>query len=307
MVRCIDTKPRTVMAVVLVVVLAFVLYSVTTSSDSLTSHLYQSQAQTFKMAENTMSIEINEFPSHIEQVARNNSQVGEPDSPLFTAPSKHQENSSDEAWNHYVALSTTLSTHARLEDYDFLAPLTAINWRLHGFRPILLVCASSQSQIDSVRKLWDIVLPRETIVVPVIVPFESLVIPVAQVARLYAAHFVPELPGGAFLRTTDADMFILKSTPFLAPPNNVDIDLYYGHCCLSNNTRHDGRTCNQYSMHSVGMKIELWRKLFNSSREPSVLSYILSPCKAVLWARRSICFTWFEELVYGSNRAWMHR
>ena len=179
--------------------------------------------------------------------------------------------------NDYVVISSTVDAFARKADYDFLAPLTARNWHMHGFIPILIVVGSSQSKLDTVLALWKQVLPRNAIIVPLVVvrrPDHQSPITVAQMVRHYASLLLPSLPDDAWLRISDADMMIMEASPFLPPRRGIDIDIFNGRCCLGENvviksdvaenateTNHR-RSCNQYPMHSVGMKVSLWRELF---------------------------------------------
>jgi hypothetical protein len=83
-------------------------------------------------------------------------------------------------------------------------------------------------------------------------------------SRLFGATVVPDLHEESFLRVTDADMMILNPIPFEPPDDNkTDITILNGRCCLgSHPVGNSGRKCNMYPMHSVGMKVGLWRKLF---------------------------------------------
>jgi hypothetical protein len=157
-----------------------------------------------------------------------------------------------------------LSAYARKEDYDYLVAVTAANWHSFGFTPIVIAVADSRQRIDQVKRAWDLLLPAEAIVIPVVIPREASV-SVAQMSRLYAATVALRrgyLRPGDYVRVTDADMMILRPGPFLPVPG-ADVDVYDGRCCLGRASRiADGRTCRQYPMHSVGMSAGTWSRLF---------------------------------------------
>ena len=52
-----------------------------------------------------------------------------------TKPAGNQTSSATVAARNYVVLSATVSTSARPEDYDFLAPFTALNWLGYQLTP----------------------------------------------------------------------------------------------------------------------------------------------------------------------------
>jgi hypothetical protein len=182
---------------------------------------------------------------------------------------------------NFVAIACTLSAYARKEDYDYLAPLTGANWFSFGFTPILLVVADNQKRIDEVRNVWEIVLPREAIVIPVIARNEASVT-VAQISRLYIGSIVRELHPDAFLRVTDADVMIMGAESFRPVPG-ADIDIFNGNCCLQFTSVVGGRTCHQYPMHSVGMSVMQWRRLFpmapTISKATDVTDFVLGLAK----------------------------
>eukprot|EP01083_Nonionella_stella_P174597 605712_1 len=170
------------------------------------------------------------------------------------------------ASDNFVVISTTFgSNKARHEDYDFLAPLTALNWHINGFHPIIITVFSEHDTdiYNKTLSLWKMVLPKSHILVPIVTP-KHIAVTVAQMSRLFAAHMVQGryLHNESFLRTTDSDMMIFKGEPFDRPNAGIDIDIFNGFCCIGKNHLADGRTCNQYPMHSVGMKAGLWKSLF---------------------------------------------
>jgi len=169
---------------------------------------------------------------------------------------------------NFVVFSTSLDTFARNSDYDFLAPLTAVNWDVAGFCPIVIAVASSNDILRKRLYLWRMVLPKRALVVPIIVKNASDQVIVAQMSRLFGSALVPELSDDAFLRVTDADMFVGDPEPFLPSENNTIIDIYNGNCCRQA-TDVNNKTCKQYPMHSVGMRVALWRKLFPLNKEVS--------------------------------------
>ena len=62
---------------------------------------------------------------------------------------EHLGTNAPKEYINHVVLSTTLNTFARKEDYDYLIPLVARNWLLFGFRPIILVVATSHEMNHS--------------------------------------------------------------------------------------------------------------------------------------------------------------
>ena len=170
----------------------------------------------------------------------------------------------------YVVLSANVGRKARLEDYDYLAALTARNWNNFGFTPIIVIVASTVEEISRTVDLWNIILPHDTIIIPVLVKRPQHQISVAQVSRLFAVSSLADLRDEDFVRITDADMMILNPIPFEPPDDNTtDITIFNGNCCR-----------RQYPMHSVGMKVRLFRAIFpidHAQRLPSLAgSAILS-------------------------------
>ena len=157
---------------------------------------------------------------------------------------------------NYVVFSSTIDIFARGASYDYLVPLVARNWFLQGFVPIVFIVADDSQKIEMARNLWGPIMPNDALVVPIVAASE-IAITVAQIARLYAAKLVPEVPDEAFLRITDADMMIMDNQPFLPTQQFLHgkpaVTIFNGRCCLRK---------NEYPMHSVGMKFSLWRQLF---------------------------------------------
>ena len=193
--------------------------------------------------------------------------------------------------------SINVSAAARDMDYTYLTPLAVLNWSLLGFKPILVVTATSLEEIlEFKHQLWDIILPKETIVLPLVISATATtnpnnqLIPVTQTIRIYATTILSQhLHDEAFVRITDVDIFLFNPIPFEPPSsaskdstsNNIDITIYNGKCCLGNNSIvMDGtkqRFCNQYPMHSIGMKVKLWKELFPLSSKTLPLSSVSSP------------------------------
>ena len=144
---------------------------------------------------------------------------------------------------NYVVLSSTIEKKHHVErkpsDYDFLAPVAALNWyHKAGFVPIIVLVSCDLALVEIVRELWKIILPSEAIVVPVIVDGarNSTVVTMGQTIRHYASLLLPQLNDESYLRLTDADMFILDREPFL-PYNQTDIDVFNGGCCGANENK----------------------------------------------------------------------
>ena len=173
----------------------------------------------------------------------------------------------------FVVFSTTLDTVARQEDYAYLAPLVAQSWSIQGFHPIILVVAENFTTYRQVMNDWKILLPSDAMVVAIPKVPSSLAVTVAQIARLFTAYLVPSLADDTFLRITDGDMMISNGTVFAPPKDDTAITIFNGQCCLGEyklklNKNHAEETCTQYPMHSVGMKVGLWRSLFAISPTP---------------------------------------
>mmetsp|Transcript_10754 Transcript_10754/g.16098 ORF Transcript_10754/g.16098 Transcript_10754/m.16098 type:complete len:421 (-) Transcript_10754:3-1265(-) len=171
---------------------------------------------------------------------------------------------------NYVVISTSIDTTARNEDYAFMAGIAALNWYSKGFIPIIIAVLTGETRengFKKVAKLWNDILPKNAIVIPFTVDHENIVITIAQIIRLYAVY-LPELgvlDDRSFLRITDADSLVFDKDSFHEDPKSeIDIDIFNGKALLkaSKNTIRGGETCNQYPMHSVGMKVGLWKKLF---------------------------------------------
>ena len=177
----------------------------------------------------------------------------------------------------FVVLSTTLTTAARPEDYAFLAPLVALSWFFQGFQPIIIVVTDDLAVYNSTKDIWSLVLPPNTVLVP-IVANRRIAVTVAQISRLFAQYLVPWLPEEAYLRVTDGDMMIFNDSHF-KPSFSHDISIHNGDCCRGNFTpdsRYTSRTlCNQYPMHSVGMKVKLWKTLFFFASKESPTTCVL--------------------------------
>ena len=177
----------------------------------------------------------------------------------------------------FVLLSATIGVNARPEPYAYLCALTARNWNNFGFRPIIVLVGSNTEEIEEVISIWTIILSPETTIVPIIVEKPEHQISVAQVSRLLVVSALSSttttttttLNGDQlvfhdddFVRLTDADMMIMNPSPFEAPyetPKNQGnytasddiITIFNGKCCPGD-----------YPMHSVGMKVKLFRTIF---------------------------------------------
>jgi len=187
---------------------------------------------------------------------------------------------------NYVVLSSTIEEKhhvgRRPSDYDFLAPVAALNWYHKGFIPIIIVVSADQELMETVQELWKIILPSEAIVVPILIKYsqKDTIVSVGQTIRHYAALLLPRLNDNAYLRITDADMLILDRGPFL-PYDKTDIDVFDGECCGANSNQKFKafrEVCQHYPMHSIGMKVRLWRHLF-TSHDASKLSTTTTPTK----------------------------
>ena len=189
-----------------------------------------------------------------------------------------------EAKTNYVVISTSIDTTARNEDYAFMAGIAALNWYSKGFIPIIIAVFTGETRENSfekVAKLWNDILPKSAIVIPFTVDHENIVITIAQIIRLYAVH-LPELgvlDDRSFLRITDADCLVFDEDRFHEDPKSeIDIDIFNGKALLEagKNTIRGGETCNQYPMHSVGMKVGLWKKLFPITANVTLLESLQS-------------------------------
>jgi hypothetical protein len=170
---------------------------------------------------------------------------------------------------NYVVLASTVTETARNEDYAYLLALSAISWSIQGFRPLIVLVAPNHTVMDRVRHLWDMVLPKEAKVLPILVSNPEKTITISQVSRLYASSLWQELDDDSFLRITDADMVIMESAPFAPIPDgsSTDITIFNGNCCHDHPPTNNSDSCNQYPMHSVGMKVGLWKQLFPMQHE----------------------------------------
>lgn len=189
-----------------------------------------------------------------------------------------------EAKTNYVVISTSIDTIARNEDYAFMAGIAALNWYSKGFIPIIIAVLTGEKRgngYEKVAKLWNDILPKNAIVIPFTVDDENMVITIAQIIRLYAVH-LPELSvldDRSFLRVTDADSLVFDKDRFHEDPKSeIDIDIFNGKALLKagKNTIRGGETCNQYPMHSVGMKVGLWKKLFPITANVTLLESLQS-------------------------------
>ena len=137
-------------------------------------------------------------------------------------------------------------------------------------------------EIEEVISIWTIILSPETTIVPIIVKKPEHQISVAQVSRLLVVSALSSTSTSTptttttttlngdqlvindddFVRLTDAAMMIMNPSPFEAPyetPNNKGnytasddiITIFNGKCCPG-----------EYPMHSVGMKVKLFRTIF---------------------------------------------
>ena len=86
--------------------------------------------------------------------------------------------------------------------------------------------------IQEARNIWDAVMPKEALVIPILAPPE-VAISEAQLSRLYAATLLPTIPGDGYLRITDGDMMVHDEKPFLPPTSKADINIFNGFIILS--------------------------------------------------------------------------
>jgi len=220
----------------------------------------------------------------VENLKRNQGQ-------LSTSQTTHSFNEGEnkllddiKAKTNYVVISTSIDTTARNEDYAFMAGIAALNWYSKGFIPIIIAVLTGETRengFEKVAKLWNDILPKNAIVIPFTVDHENIVITIAQIIRLYAVH-LPELGAlddRSFLRITDADSLVFDKDRFHEDPKSeFDIDIFNGKALLEagKNTIRGGETCNQYPMHSVGMKVGLWKKLFPITANVTLLESLQS-------------------------------
>lgn len=108
--------------------------------------------------------------------------------------------------------------------------------------------------------------------------------------RLLVTTVLPDLPDNAYVRLTDADMMILDPAPFLPPRDpSIAIDIFNGRGAMEEKEKK--WRCNEYPMHSVGMRVGLWRELFGSWT-PNTTRAVVGP-SASDWAT----FTFADDVV----------
>ena len=166
----------------------------------------------------------------------------------------------------------------RTPDFDYLAPIVARNWWIHGWHPIIVVLAPNHQILSQTLTVWNTLMHEDTLILPIVVTQmedgETAVdvSRIANIARLYVAHLVSYNPD-AYLRVIDNDRLVLNPSLFL-PRTDSDILIYNGH--KFKNKEHFGtRICHKYPTHSTSMKIKHWRLLLeledeNLEDEPSV-------------------------------------
>lgn len=169
----------------------------------------------------------------------------------------------------YVVLSATIGVSARAEDYTYLAAVTARNWNNFGFTPIIVLVGSTDKEIQEIIELWKIILSPETRIVPVKVEKREHQIAVSQVSRLLVTSALSNiddtLDDNDFVRLTDADMMIMNPKPFEAPYESITTNSTVSDDII---TIFNGRCCpGEYPMHSVGMRVKLFRNIFPVNRQ----------------------------------------
>jgi hypothetical protein len=171
----------------------------------------------------------------------------------------------------YVVLSASVSEVVHSTPYSLMLPVSARSWLAFGFYPIIILVVHSV-ETWSASDMGSALLKELNTIPNCIVyvlpsPTRYVEVSLAQIVRLFAAFLISDDHLDAYLRVSDADMIIYQGWPF----QTIDIPgvhIYNGDCCLP-----------QRPMHSIGMKVELWRKIFgpslglnNSRQNPSDLS-----------------------------------
>jgi hypothetical protein len=156
----------------------------------------------------------------------------------------------------YVVLSASVSEVVHSTPYSLMLPVSARSWLAFGFYPMIILVVHS---VDtwSASDMGSALLKELNAIPNCIVyllpsPTRYVEVSLAQIVRLFAAFLISDDDLDAYLRVSDADMIIYQGSPFRTT-NVPGVHIYNGDCCLP-----------QRPMHSIGMKVGLWRELFGS-------------------------------------------
>jgi hypothetical protein len=156
----------------------------------------------------------------------------------------------------YVVLSASVSEVVHSTPYSLMLPVSARSWLAFGFCPIIILVVHSV-ETWSASDIGSALLKELNNIPNCIIhllpsPTRYVEVSLAQIIRLFAAFLLPDDNLNAYLRLSDADMIIYQGWPFQTA-NVSGVHIYNGNCCLP-----------QRPMHSIGMKVGLWRELFGT-------------------------------------------
>jgi len=159
--------------------------------------------------------------------------------------------------DYFIVLSASVSEVVHNTPYSLILPFSARSWAAHGFHPLIILVSympnewkktlsgkALYEELQSIPNCTVFLLPS---------PTKYIEVSLAQISRLFVSFLITENVDEAYLRVSDADMIIYESWPFLTK-DVPGIHLYNGDCCKP-----------QIPMHSIGMKIKLWRQFFGNS------------------------------------------
>jgi len=154
-----------------------------------------------------------------------------------------------------VVLSASVSEVVHNTPYAVLLPLSARSWVAAGFRPIIVLVVYESlawratltaillmKELESIPHCRIFILPS---------PTRFIEVSLAQVSRLFVSLILSMSEQDDYLRVSDADMIVYQGWPFWTE-NITGVHIYNGGCCLP-----------QRPMHSIGMTVRLWRRLFS--------------------------------------------
>lgn len=198
--------------------------------------------------------------------------------------------------NSFVVLSASMSEVVHDTPYAVLLPLSARSWAAAGFTPIIVLVRHEPSSLEHIL-IDDLQLIPSIIIYTVTVKAKHTQISTSQIVRLFVSFLLPDTELDSYLRVSDADMIIYQSWPFNTQ-KTPGVHVYNGACCQP-----------QMPMHSIGMKVRLWRSLFakhlNISEgqksvqwlEEFVHSWLVSrgvdPLKPIVWTEKK----WFLDQI----------
>lgn len=198
--------------------------------------------------------------------------------------------------NSFVVLSASMSANVHDTPYAVLLPLSARSWAAAGFTPIIVLVRHEPSPLEHLL-IDDLRLIPSIILYTVTVKAKHTQISTSQIVRLFVSFLLPDTELDSYLRVSDADMIIYQSWPFNTQ-KTTGVHVYNGGCCQP-----------QMPMHSIGMKVRLWRWLFakhlNISEgrksvqwlEEFVCTWLVSrgvdPLKPIVWAEKK----WFLDQI----------